>query len=105
MIYFDFTIQNPWHNEKKRPWRDLNQGDLAVTKNKTLEWCIDYYTYDWFEIGIDTRWRGQDHAGPRLQLRLFGLGIDIALRDNRHWNNDANRWVDYNNPEEVEKWW
>ena len=105
MIYFNFTIQNPWHNEKKSPWRDLFQGEWSVTKNKTFELLFDYYTFDWCEFGVDTRWRGQDHAGPSCDLRIFGLGIRFALRDNRHWNSDANRWVNYDNPEEVEKWW
>lgn len=105
MIYFDFTIQNQWHNETKHPWKDLFQGEWELTKNKTFELRFDYYTFDWFEFSLSTRWRGQSHAGPKLDLRILGLGVTIALRDNRHWNDDANRWVDYDNPEEVEKWW
>ena len=56
MIYFNFTIQNPWHNEKKSPWKDLFQGEWLITKNKTFELMFDYYSYDWFELGFDTRW-------------------------------------------------
>ena len=60
MIYFNFTIQNPWHNGRKHPWKDLFQGQWAVTKNKTFELRFDYYTYDWFEFGVNTRWRGEE---------------------------------------------
>lgn len=105
MIYFNFTIQNPWHNDKKHPWRDLYQGEWTVTKNKTLGIRFDFYTWDWFEVGINTRWRGQSHAGPSINLRFFGLGFTIELTDNRHWNDDENRWVNYDNLEEVKKWW
>lgn len=105
MIYFNFTVQNPWHNEKKRPWKDLFQGEWSVSKNKTFELMLDYYTYDLCELGFDTRWRGQDHAGPQFELRILGLGMRVAIRDNRHWNYDEDRWVNYNNPEEVEKYW
>ena len=105
MIEFNFVLQNPWHSNKSSPWRSLFQGEWALTKNKTFELRFDYYTYDWFEFGLDTRWRGEDHAGPKLNLRFLGLGTVVAVRDNRHWNGDANRWVNYDNPEEVEKYW
>lgn len=105
MIYFSFAIQNPWHNDKSSPWKDLGQGDWPITKNKTFEWGIDYATWEWFEIRLDTRWRGQDHAGPRFDIRLFGFGLRLGVSDNRHWNTDENRWVDYSNPEEVERYW
>ena len=105
MIYFNFTIQNLWHNEVKRPWRDLFQGEWSLTKNKTLELRFDFYTYDWFEFGLNTRWRGEDHAGPRLELRLLGLGMFIGIRDRRHWNRYVNRWVNYDNENEVKEWW
>lgn len=105
MIYFNFTVQNPWHNEKRRPWQDLFQGEWFITKNKIFEFRLDYYTYDWFEFSLDTRWRGEDHAGPKFALNLFGLGAVIAIRDNRHWNRDENRWVNYDNEDEVKRYW
>lgn len=105
MIGFNFTIQNPGHNDKKHPWRDLFQGEWMLSKNKTFECIVDYYTYDWFEVDLDTRWRGEDHAGPRIALRILGFGVRVALRDNRHWNYDKNRWVDYSNEEEVKACW
>jgi hypothetical protein len=105
MINISFAIQNPWHNDDKSPWIDIHQDDIMITENKIFEYGIDYHTWDWFEISLDTRWRNEDHAGPKFSLRLFGLGIRLGISDKRHWNRDAQRWVDYNNPEEVEKWW
>lgn len=106
MIYFNFTVQNPWHNEGKNPWKDLFQDEWLFTKNKWFSFRLDYYTYDWFEFSLDTRWRGDDHAGPKIELRFLGLGVHIGIRDNRHWNYDENCWVDYDNPKESErKYW
>jgi hypothetical protein len=105
MIDFRFSIQNPWHNDKTSPWVDIHQNDKPITKNKTLEYGIDYHTWDWFVLDIDLRWRGEDHAGPKFFIRVFGLGLRIGISDNRHWNSGENRWVNYDNPEEVEKWW
>ena len=101
MIYFNFTCQNPWHKEKRRPWRDLFQGEWPVTKNKVFGFALDYYTYDWFEFAVDTRWQGTDHAGPSIRLTVLGLGVRVSVCDNRHWNYEAGRWVDYTNPQEV----
>ena len=104
MIRIDLAIQNPWHNDKKNPWIDIHQNEISISKNKLLDYGIDYHTWDLFRIEIDTRWRGQDHAGLEFDIRLFGLGFRIAIRDKRHWNHDANRWVNYDDPEEVEDW-
>lgn len=105
MIYFNFTVHNPWHTDKTSPWKDLFQGSWHITNNKVFEFRTDFYTYDWFEFGLNTRWRGEDHAGVRLDLRVFGLGLHLGVSDQRHWNYDENRWVDYTNPEEVKEYW
>jgi len=91
MIHINITVQNPWHNN--RGWRDLYQGHVALSKNKTLELCIDYYTESWFEFDLNTRWRGYDHAGPNLVVRVFGLGFDLSLPDCRHWDYQNNTWI------------
>lgn len=95
MIYFNFSVRNPCHNEKNSPWKDIFQGGWTLTKNKIFEFRLDCYTYDLFEFELNTRWRGDDHAGPRFALRLFGLGLHVGIRDHRHWNYDQNCWVDY----------
>lgn len=92
MFRFDFTIQNPFHNETKSPWQSLYQGEWIVSKNKTLEIGFFRYTYELFGISLDTRWRGQDHAGLSLEINMFGWKACISLPDHRHWNSGKNRW-------------
>lgn len=79
--------------------------DCAVTKNKTFELCISRHAYWWLVFNIDLECRGSDHAGPKLNLGLFGYSLSVELHDNRHWNDEADRWVDYSNEEEVKKYW
>lgn len=105
MIYFNFTLQNPWHSDKRSIWKDIFQGEWRITENKRFNLRLDYYTYDLFEFGLNTRWRGEDHAGVGLDLRVLGLGLYLGIRDRRHWNYDKNRWVDYTNEAEVKEYW
>jgi hypothetical protein len=37
MIDLSFSVRNPFHNEKKNPWRDLYQGEWLIGKNTALE--------------------------------------------------------------------
>jgi len=92
MINFNLGIQNPFHSEKKSPWQSLYQGEWIVAKNKTLEIGFFHYTYELLGINVDTRWRGSDHAGPSLEINLFGWQACISLPDHRHWNSNENRW-------------
>jgi hypothetical protein len=95
MIHFNIAIQNPWHNEKNNQWRDFYQNSWSLTENKRINVCIDYYTWNWFKFEVDTRWSGYDHAGPRVEIILFGLGLSVDINDTRHWDCDTNSWVEY----------
>lgn len=89
MIYCVFNIANPFkHSQFKNYW----QRDIAISKNKTFE--IGFYRYAWnfFEFQIDLRWKGRDHAGPSVEIGIFGYTARIGLSDNRHWNSTANAW-------------
>lgn len=95
MIRLSFNLKNPWHNEQKQPWRDFYQRAWRLSKNKTLEICFDFYPYTLAQFNLDTTWRGRDHAGPEISLGLVGLGLQIQIVDNRHWNYDTNDWRIY----------
>jgi hypothetical protein len=45
---------------------------------------------------IEFEWTvGQDHAGVRLELGLFGYQLDLGFHDSRHWDIDTNAWKVY----------
>jgi hypothetical protein len=38
----------------------------------------------------------QSHAGLDLEVGLFGYNVHFNFYDNRHWNNEAGCWENYN---------
>ena len=64
MINFRLAILNPWHNEKKNPFKTIIQRTWIVFTHKELELGLFYYPYYWFEFVINTQFCGEDHAGP-----------------------------------------
>lgn len=89
MITCSFNIANPF---KHQPFKNYWQKDISLTKNKTFD--IGFYRYAWnlFEFQLDLRWQGHDHAGPSLELGIFGYTFRIGVSDNRHWNSITNCW-------------
>lgn len=104
MIYLATAIINPWHTDKKHPWKEIYQEEWTWGNNN-LNILIDFYPRNLFKFELDINWRGHDHAGPEFDITVLGLGFKIGLTDVRHWNYDKNRWVDYSNKEEVKEWW
>ncbi len=92
MIYFRIALANPF---KHNPFKDYWQKDIPVTKHKILE--IGMYKYAWnlFEIDLDLRWQGSDHAGPSFEINLLGYTFRIGISDKRHWNSETNSWCNY----------
>lgn len=41
---------------------------------------------------LDLRLWGRDHAGPSLELTLFGFYADFLIYDVRHWDYETNMW-------------
>lgn len=66
----------------------------SITKNKSLEIVLDKPNEcnSYFDIKISWT-KKTDHAGFRLWIELFNLvDFQVALTDNRHWNDKENRW-------------
>jgi hypothetical protein len=104
MINLSLNISWPWFKECPGLCRDYFYKAWRVTKNKTLEFQISYGSDTL--IGASLYWSMRcDHAGIQLTLDFFRRFIHISFVDNRHWNDDAGRYVNYDNPEEVEKYW
>lgn len=103
MINFNLTIRNPFHNERKSPWKSLYQGEWHVAKHKTLEIGFFKYGYNLFECRVDLKWKGDDHAGPSFELTVLGWEFRIALPDTRHWHYEKNRWINYDDLNEMKE--
>jgi hypothetical protein len=92
MTYIRIAIANPF---KYSPFKNYWQGEYLITKNKLFE--IGFYRYAWdlFEFELDLRFRGHDHAGPHLEMGIFGYTVRIGIADRRHWNCTKNDWERY----------
>lgn len=107
MIFFKFIVDNPWHRPRDDfESRDFFYKDGSFTRHKHWEVQVSRWAPDSLaEIDIDLRWRGSDHAGPSIEIELFGFMLAAKIYDSRHWNHDAGRW--YTEEEaraEYEEW-
>lgn len=93
MMYFGFSIANPWCNRWKNVWcRDYK---LPI-KNKFLE--LEVFkdsTIVSFSFRLATK---QSHGGVMIDAGLLGYSFLFNLYDSRHWNAEAGRY--YNENEE-----
>lgn len=102
MIYLGFELTWPWFKSLGRQ-KDYIEKTWNITKNKSLE--IQLSKANNTLIGFTFRWDTQcDHAGVMLDLSLFRYFFIINFHDNRHWNDEKGRYVNYDNPEEVEEY-
>lgn len=105
MINFSFNIGWPWFKNTKSIWTgDYFYKACKITKHKTLE--LQFSKGGDSIIGGSFRWDARcDHAGVTIDFSLFRRFLYITFSDNRHWNDDEDRYVNYDNPAEVEKYW
>ena len=84
-------------------WRPLDtftnfySHTTQLSEHKSVEWEYIYSGQYLFELTLDLRWDGEDHAGPELELGVWGHEVRIKLYDHRHWNYENCRWYE---PEE-----
>lgn len=87
MIYFDFSISNPWSSrwENFKCWNgntpfEYKFWEFQITKTSNILCCKIHLTHR------------QDHAGLNIELGLFGWNIEFTIYDSRHWDNKKNSW-------------
>lgn len=94
-IFFTFSIQSPFKPIRKAS-KTYFLTDRRVSKNKSLS--IEFTRLgecnDLFDITLDLRWFGIDHAGPRFELWIGRYMFSINLHDHRHWDYDKHTWND-----------
>ena len=104
MISLSFYLKWPWFKDRNADLRDQFFKCWSLSKNKSLE--VQLSKAGKSLIGFSFRWDSHcDHAGVMLELNIFRHFFIINLYDNRHWNHDENRYVNYDNPKEVEEYW
>lgn len=90
-MYFCLKLYNPF---KKSDFDNLycKEERIPYTENKNWSFEILKENNLLFEFSFNICFRGQDHAGPEVQLGLFGYSILLRMYDQRHWNYDRNCW-------------
>lgn len=92
MIKLSFQISNPIGKENFKSYWSWTK---SFSDHKHLEMQLYRYKAYLLEVELDLHWRGFDHAGPELNLGLFGYNLRMKLYDSRHWDYDTNQWVKY----------
>jgi hypothetical protein len=103
VINFSFNIIWPWFNDDAKYYKEYFYESWKVSKNKSLEIQIDRggKTLIGFDLGISTRC---DHGGIMIGLDLFRRQFILTFSDNRHWNEDKGRYLNYDDPKEIEEY-
>ena len=89
MIHIAFTIENPYpKNDFKNIW---NKNGLI---SKFKAWELDLYKDSecLLSFVFSFSFRGQDHAGLRINFGLFKYRFDTQIYDIRQWNYETNCW-------------
>lgn len=93
MIFFHFSIQNPFKPKAKASKTYLLfDTDLSKNKNLQVEFTKMSQCLDILDITLDLRWYGIDHAGPRFDLSIGRFMFSINLYDARHWDDRKHTW-------------
>lgn len=93
MIHLGFSIRNPfWRSRMNDGFRNYLSWEPSISENKFITFEITRHWYYLFKLNLNLELSGSDHAGPNIDIELFGYGVSIALRDKRHWNDEEDRW-------------
>jgi hypothetical protein len=90
MISFNFNLHNPWSNE----FENLGCKSYATPfKHKFIE--LEVYKVSTL-LSFTFNWTVRcDHAGLDIELGVFGYCVHFNFYDNRHWNREEGRWMQY----------
>jgi hypothetical protein len=91
MIDLSLHISNPWYTEN---FKNIFNWSKIVWAHKVVEFEILRYSHDLLAVAIGLAMAGRDHAGPRIDIALFGYSVSLKMYDTRHWNYENNQWVE-----------
>lgn len=90
MLKFSITIKNPYA-------KDVNckvyECYKHLSKNKGFEAEHYYSNYYILYFSLDLSWRGEDHAGPEVEISLLGYSVRYKIYDYRHWDYVMGDWT------------
>jgi hypothetical protein len=94
MIYFRFKSLNPfWKRMPDFPKKDYLYKQAKLTKNKSFEiqsFRVDpYYLCD---LTLDLHWWGSNHAGPELEINIWGFVFYVKIYDRRRCDLESHMW-------------
>lgn len=89
MFNFRLFIQSPFKSEHLV---HITNKFFRLTKNKTFEIEMYYYSGDLLEVYVDFSSKGHDHVGLTIAQTYFGLSLRMSILDNRHWDYETNDW-------------
>lgn len=94
MIYFKIGIINIFKRSDTYECISPKNWYHRLPFERSIE--IDYGRIDntLLTIGLSTRFTGRDHAGPEIELSIFGYGVCISFPKSRHWNSKKNCWLE-----------
>jgi hypothetical protein len=90
MIYFNFTLRNPFSDKFKNLF--ARSGKLSKYK----AWEFEVYQCDSIIEAEGKLSFREDHAGIAFSIGLFSYVARVQLYDTRHWNYDRQQWEIYN---------
>lgn len=101
MIRLRLTISNPFFKPGKDGGKDYFYKHKTLSKNKSFEIQISKWSNisTAFVFDLDLNWKGDDHAGPHLEIDLFGFMLDVKIYDHRHWDYENHKWEVYDEQE------
>lgn len=95
-MYFNIGFGLPRHWSKHRKFF-TSYYYKKISEHKTFEWQTEYWGWTrLFRFELDLSLKGECHAGPKLELTLFGFMVAVNVYDHRHWDHDTNDWEVHN---------
>lgn len=91
MINLQLILTNPWHTEN---FKNLFSRSGLINAHKAWEFEVTRYSYDLIKVQFTWSLK-RDHAGPTLELALFGFNVTAKIYDTRHWDYEKNDWEMY----------
>lgn len=101
MFRISFQLENPFFRESTGKVKTMIEYEERFwnTAHKYLSVQLDQERLtnprDLFEFTLDVSFRGQDHAGFRLDLTIWSWTLYLNLYDSRHWDYETNDWKKY----------